>query len=145
MKDFRLMKRTKYIHAYLIAMVLIGLTAAVLRSVACLTDLDPHTLHYDNKVCITIANWLTASGVLIFFTYLFTEPREMRLVPSHENALTYIPSGAVSIALMLCIADRVSAIRSGAFGANPLLRYLTTALIALAAVSVVGFFLMVLI
>ena len=137
------MKRTKTIHAYLTATILITLCAVILRTIAYFASFDYETMHYSNKLLITIANILTACGVGLSFTYLLAEKDEIRLVPSGESALTYIPTGLVSIALMFCAADRISVISSGIYSRNSLLLYLSYALLALAVASVVGFFLMI--
>lgn len=138
------MKKTQLIDVYAILLAIVGLAAVVLRTIACLTSFDSVTMHFDDKVCINIANALVVMCTLFFATYLFTESKSLNPVASNENGATYIPAGLLSIALLFIAADRSVAIRqSSVFAANNVLRHLGNAVVTLAVVSVVAIFLMI--
>ncbi len=136
------MKRSKHIDFYIITLAVVGLAVAALRFFA-LLNFNQETMHFDDKTLINIANIITAVGVCIFATGLFLLPDDLDLVPSVDNAATGIPTGLVAITLLFSAAERAAVLRDGIFAGNPLLRYVTVILLALALLSVIGFFLLV--
>lgn len=138
------MKRSKQIDIYIISLVVLGLAAVTLRFIA-LLSFNNETMHFDDKVCIRIANLLTTLGVGIFASGMLFGLDDADLVPSSENAATYIPTGLVAIALMFSVADRAKVLMNGSFADNSTLYYFSIALLILSALSVVAFFILVLI
>ncbi len=104
-------KSAKQFGIYLPILFLILTAATVLRTVACFTELNYATGYFNGKVCIRIADWLTVAACLIAFSYLFFGKSNNPRI-RFGGIATYIPAGAVSVALILLSADMLSSVRS---------------------------------
>lgn len=94
------MKKLRTFDLYLIPLFFVSITAATLRTVALLTSFNSVTMHFDDKVAITIANVLIALTVIGFGSYLFLGEKERELIAKSGNASSYIPAGIMGIALL---------------------------------------------
>ena len=62
-------KARKPIDLYLITLFLLGGAAVVLRTVACFFEWNGVTMHFDDKVCITLGNVLVILAILLFSSH----------------------------------------------------------------------------
>ena len=88
---------SKRLGLYLIAMLFLTAAATVLRTAACIMDVDFSSGFFTNKSLITAANIIitfTATGV---FSYLFIAPR-INLRASFSTSTTYVPTGVLGVA-----------------------------------------------
>lgn len=136
-------KRTRPIDLYLLTLLLLGGGAVVLRTVACLTEWNGEAMHFDNSVCITIANLLTILALLLFATYFIVTKKGESFNASSDTALTYIPSGMVSVALLFISIQKLVERSEPYFVKNPLVSTLSIIIAILGILSVISFFLTV--
>ncbi len=136
------MKKLRRIDLYTIPLIFVAAAAVTLRTVALFTAFNSVTMHFDNKVAITIASILVALGVIGFASYLFLGEKEQELIARSDNARSYIPAGLVSIALLFLGAHCIGMSLSGRYPAGTLtLLPLICALLAF--LSAASFFLSV--
>lgn len=89
------------IFGFYFPMFVILMPAAVaLRSVALIKHLDEYGF-FSEKLVITIANAIAIGAVLFFLSYMFTENKNIKLIPSFDSPASYAPSAAVAVALAL--------------------------------------------
>ena len=134
-------KRTRPIDLYLITLLLLGGGAVILRTVACLTAWNGTTMHFDDRVCITIANFLAVLALLLFATYFIIAKKGENLVASSDTALTYIPSGMISVALLFIAIQKLVGRSDPYFVKNPHISTLSIIIAILGILSVISFFL----
>lgn len=102
------MKKTKRrLGIYLLLLILITAAAVVLRTLACFNDFNPTTGYFDDKLIITVADWLTVGGVVLFLSYPIASGR-VALRASFSSPMFYLPSGLVSVALLFLSAELLS-------------------------------------
>ena len=107
------MKKTqRYLGVYYVIMLLFMTAAVVLRTIACLTELDFKTGYFDGDICITLANSFAISGVIICFSYIFMVDKDMKLVASFDNPMTYVPGGAVSVSMLFLAVEMMRTVAS---------------------------------
>lgn len=94
------MKKLRTIDLYLIPLLFVGLTTVILRSVALLTCFNSLTLHFDDKIIITISSVMILLSVIGFASYLFLGEKEKDFIVRTDNARNYLPAGILSIALL---------------------------------------------
>ena len=94
------MKKLRTIDLYLIPLLFVGIATVILRSVALLTSFNTVTMHFDNKIAITISAVMVLLAIIGFATYLFLGEKERELIARTDNARNYIPAGILSIALL---------------------------------------------
>ena len=94
------MKKLRTIDLYLIPLLFVGIVTVILRSVALLTSFNTITMHFDDKIAITISAVMVLLAIIGFATYLFLGEKERELIARTDNARNYIPAGIVSIALL---------------------------------------------
>lgn len=104
-------KNQRHIGLYYAIMLVFMVIGITLRSIACFTELDYKTGYFDNDVCITLANSFVISGVIICLSYIFMAPKDLKLCASFDNALTYVPGGAVSVALLFMSAEMIRRVK----------------------------------
>ena len=106
------MKKTqRHIGLYYAIMLVFMVVGVALRCIACFTELDYTTGYFDNDVCITLANSFIISGVIICASYIFMADKNLKLHASFDNALTYVPGGAVSVALLFISAEMIRSVK----------------------------------
>lgn len=136
------MKKLRRIDLYTIPLFFVAAAAIALRTVALFTSFNTVTMHFDDKVAITIANILVSLGVIGFTSYLFFGEEERALITKSDNAPSYIPAGLVSIALLFLGAQLISVGLGGRYPIGPL-PILSILCALLAFGSVASFFLSV--
>lgn len=94
------MKKLRTIDIYLIPLLFVGIATVILRSIALLTSFNTVTMHFDNKIAITISAVMVLLAIIGFATYLFLGEKERELIARTDNARNYIPAGILSIALL---------------------------------------------
>ena len=135
------MKKLKTIDLYLIALLVLGLTASTLRTVAAFSAFNRVTMHYDDPVAITVGCCIATIAVVAFLSYLFLGDKSGKLVSHSSNWASYIPAGMVSVCLLFVSADKIASLVSGEYDRLTFALALITALLAI--LSVVSFFLSV--
>lgn len=133
---------------YLPIVLALVLLCVTMRTIAMLTSLNFSTGYYSDKLIIGIGDWVNVAAVIFSLSYLATGRKEAKLVGSYEGPLTYIPSAAVSIALLFLIPELISrfatlreSARDGVWTIASLSAIIT---IILSIVAVIAFFLTVL-
>ncbi len=100
------MKKTKSVFAvYAPIFFLMTAVATALRALACLYDLDILSGYFNDKSFINAATAVLVSGAVLLFTYAVTAPRGRKLRASFSTALTYVPAGIISAALVFFAAN----------------------------------------
>ena len=94
------MKNLKMLDIYTIPLLFLCPSVVILRSFALLTSFNTVTMHFDDKLAITVASGLIMLGILGFLTYLFVGEKEGDLIAKSDNAASFIPAGIVSTALL---------------------------------------------
>ena len=82
------MKKLRTIDFYLIPLLFIGITTVILRSVALLTSFNTVTMHFDNKIAITISAVMVLLAIIGFATYLFLGEKDLQ---EQERLTCYVP------------------------------------------------------
>ncbi len=94
------MKKLRNIDLYLILLACSGISSIVLRTFALLTSFNTVTMHFDDKIAITVGGAIIMLAIIGFISYLFPGVKELDLIAKNDNAASYIPAGVVSIALL---------------------------------------------
>ena len=136
------MRKLRRIDLYIIPLFFVLIASVILRTVALFTSFNTGTMHFDDKILITISNILVAISCIGFASYLIFGEKERELIAKSNNARSYIPAGIVSTALLFFGADNIGKIFDGTYVADPLPAMATVCAI-LAFLSVVSFFLTV--
>lgn len=76
------------------------LVTVTMRSVALLVNFNFDTNYFDEKILISISDYLVITASLFFFCYIFTTDKSMKLIPNFTSPETYVPTGIVSVALI---------------------------------------------
>ncbi len=100
MKDKR-----KLFGIYLPIFIITTLVSVTLRTVALFTDYTVSTGYYDNKLIISIADYLVTLSCIFFFTYLFAARRDIKLIPNFTSPATYIPTTVLFVAMSFMIVS----------------------------------------
>ena len=101
MKDFHQMKnKAKLFGIYLPVFLTAVIATVAMRTVALFSHFDFTTGYFTEKLLISISNYTLAAAVLLFFTYIFTARRDIRLIADFTSPATYIPTGIVGSALI---------------------------------------------
>lgn len=94
------MKKLRNIDLYLILLACSGISSIILRTFALLTSFNTTTMHFDDKVAVTVGGAIVLLAVIGFITYLLPGTRELDLIARNDNAASYIPAGVVCIVLL---------------------------------------------
>ena len=105
-------KNQRQIGLYYAVMLVLLVIGIALRCIACFTELNYKTGYFGNDVCITLANSLVISAAIICFSYIFVADKDFKLCASFDNALTYIPGGAVSAGLLFLSVKMISTVKN---------------------------------
>lgn len=135
------MRKLNKIDLYIIPLLFVLPAAVILRTFALFTSFNSITMHFDEKIAITVGSILVAVATVGFLSYLFLGEKEQNLIARNDNAASYIPAGIVSTALLFIGVHSIKM----AFGGYPEGIISTLSLICgvLAFVSVGSFFLSV--
>lgn len=140
------MKKFRLVDLYLIFLAVFGVIGAGLRSYALLTSFNSITMHFDEKIIITIANSMIAICALAFICYIFFGQKRENLIARTDNAASYIPAGLVSIAMAFMAGEMFAvkplSVRPGVIDYVYPISKITA---ILAILSIVAFFLSILI
>ena len=131
---------------YLPLLLLFMVSSVVLRTVASFESVDIATGYYVDSLLINISVCLLVAGCIVSATYLFGKNDEGGLTPRYDVAATYVPSGAVSVALIFVAfhfgAKYFDPNKLIAVGTNAIIADTLTLLVAITALlSIIGFFL----
>lgn len=139
----------KLIDVYILTLLEAGIAAVVLRTIALFTQYNASTSHYNDKVAITLSGALAVCGCLLLLTYIFLGEKKKIDLGFSENAGSYIPSGILSAALCFMAAERIMLLINPSndrfFKNNTILHTIFIITAVLAILSVISFFLSVLI
>ena len=137
------MKKLRIINLYLILLGCVGIIATTLRTYALLTSFNNITMHFDNKVAITVGGALVGVLAVAFLGYLFFGEKEKELIARTDNPASYIPAGIVSAAMLFMAAERFT---NKQFSySSELVGPISTICALLAILSIGAFFLSILI
>ena len=134
-------KEKRPIDLYLLPLFLLGTGAVILRTVACFTEWNGATMHFDNELSITIANLLVVFTILLFSSYFILARKSETYVANADNSLTYVPAGVVSVALLFLSFDKLASLKDHYVAANPTVSALSVLIAILGFGSVISFFL----
>ena len=95
-----MIKKSNSLGIYLPIFVLSTLSAVVLRSIACLTQLDFLSGYFTSKTLITISAIIAAFFSLFFLTYIIIKKRSVSLIADFTSPDNFIPTGIVGVALV---------------------------------------------
>ena len=128
--------RKKHLDIYLISLCLLVAAGVVMRTIAALGSLDYTLGHYSESVLITVANWITAGGTVLLFSYIAIAPRGIKYRADFSGAKTYLPTALVSASLVFLAISLVTDLYRKTHGKIDLdrLRDLTVIMPALSAV-----------
>lgn len=107
MKDFEMKNKSHKFGLYLPTFLTVLIAAVVMRTVALFIHYNPQTFYFSGKILISISNYTVIAAVIIFFSYIFTAQRDMRLIPSFTSPATYIPTLAVAVAIAFIIVHAI--------------------------------------
>ena len=137
---------SKKIGAYQLIVFIFLLASTVLRTVALFLDYNLQTGYFDSKACIIVGNAILITGIAVGLISALLFRDEMKFVASFDSAVTYIPSGIVSAALLFVagglsikVIDRPEKLLSKVSLTNPEVIYML--IIIAACVVAVGAFL----
>ncbi len=136
-------KSKKLIDLYLLTLFLLGVAALALRTVACFTDWNSLTMHFDGDVVITIANLLVVAAIVLFATYPLLASKRGKMIASSDTPHSYIPAGILAVALLFTAFARLAERSDASLDGNPLLRTLALIIFILGIMSAAFFFLTV--
>ncbi len=134
-------KAKKPIDLYLITLFLLGGAAVVLRTVACFFEWNGVTMHFDDKVCITLGNVLVILAILLFSSHFILAKKGDNLIASSKSSMTYIPSGMVSVALLFMSIEKLVGMKNPYISENAVLSVLSVIIAILGIASALSFFL----
>ena len=98
----------KRLGGYLPLMLILTAVATVMRCIACYNELDISTGHFNNDLTNDIATYLTVGAIVLYLTRFVSYKGERELRASFSNPITYLPAGAVSVALCFFATDRIT-------------------------------------
>ncbi len=93
-------KKNKLFGPYLPIFAILTVLATVLRCIACFIHYDPESYRFSSKALIAASDYAVIVGVLIFLTYTRRASGNKKFIPDFSSPATYIPTGAVSLALL---------------------------------------------
>ena len=134
-------KEKRPIDLYLLSLFLIGGGSVILRTVACFTEWNNSTMHFDNSTSITIANLLIVFTTVLFATYFLIAKKGEAFVASSSDSATYVPSGMVTVALLFLTIDKLTGLNDAYIASNSILSTLSILIAILGFCSIISFFL----
>jgi len=93
-------KKRPWLRFYLPLVMIFTLSAAAVRSVALLRDYNFAEGFFEDPWLSGIGATLIFAAAAISLTYLFIKETDRGLIPSFSGGLSFIPAGAVSVALV---------------------------------------------
>lgn len=138
-ETFKMKRNSKHFTLYSSLLSLLLLVAVTMRTVACFTELDYNSGYYGKELFISISAYVIVAAAVIAVSYVFiTEKRTP--APRSFGAVSYVPAGAVSAALLFLAAEllrKSKGIFSGGFSPSRLLGMLSA---IFALLSILCFF-----
>ena len=101
------MKKLRIIDLHLILLVCSGISSIILRTYALLTSFNRITMHFNDKIAITIGGGIVMLATLGFISYLIFGEKEADLIATNDNAASFIPAGIVSITLLFIGVENI--------------------------------------
>ena len=137
------MKKIRTIDLYIISVVFAIIAGCILRTFALLTSFNNVSMHFDDKILITISTVIVVLAVIGFASYLTFGEKETDLIAKSDNAASFIPAGIICTALIF-MGIRNLKLSFGSYPAG-MLRTLSLLSTLLALISVASFFISILI
>lgn len=137
------MKKFRLINLYLIILAVFGVIGAGLRSYALLTSFNSKTMYFDDKILITVAGAVIGVAAVAFLCYMLFGEKKENLIARTDNAASYIPAGIVCIALVFMTGEMIK--NKPLLHSPDLLRPISLITAVFAVLSIVAFFLSILI
>ena len=102
MKDFfeRMKLKTTLKRVYIPALLGTILLSVSFRIAAFFANLNTDTGFFENKILINIASVIVVAGCIFMFTYAFSGSKNQKLIADFSTPATYIPTGALSVAMI---------------------------------------------
>ncbi len=100
--------REKRLAIYLLALMALTLSAAVLRTLAVLRDFNRSSGFFDKKGLINAASVALALAFVLIIAYIIFGKQRSSLVANSHNPLTYIPSGFVALSFIFVAREVLS-------------------------------------
>ena len=129
-------QRSKLFGIYLPFFILITVGAIVLRTIATVNYFNYEYGYFTNKAVPAIANALIAAAFVFFLIYIISTREKLSLIPNFSSPANYIPSAAVSAALVFMIIHLAKVFINEEALIN---KYLALATLIFAALSIVYF------
>ena len=134
-------KEKRPIDLYLLSLFLIGGGAVILRMLACFTEWNGSTMHFNDSMIINAANLLIILSIVLFATYFLIAKKGESFVASSSESTTYVPSGMVTVALLFLTIDKLTGLNDAYVASNSVLSTLSTLIAILGICSIISFFL----
>ena len=87
-------------HLYFAIFSIASALAVTFRTIALFLDFDQKSGHFIDKGFIRAADIIISAGCIFLFTYVFFGGKKEKLLATFSTPHTYIPSGAVTVALL---------------------------------------------
>ena len=141
--DHKMRNRKRLFGIYLPFFLLLILGAIALKTVATIGFFNNRYDYFTNRTIPLIGNILIAVSIVSFIIYIIATQRSIKLIPSFSSPANYIPSAAVSAALVFMILHFFGVFKRGLSLSNiydtPLTSWLAIILAVLAGLSIVYF------
>ena len=102
--------KAKLFGLYLPLYSVVLIVSVIMRTVALFNYFNFSTEYFNNKILITVSDTLVSATALILFTYIFVSHKNVKLIPDFTSPKTYVPTGAVSVALLFIIIPLIDKI-----------------------------------
>lgn len=130
--------KTRLLGTYLPFFILLLLGAITLRTIALINYFNYDYHYFTAKTVPKIADGLIALAAVFFIIYIIGVRKKISLIPSFSSPANYIPSAALSAALIFAA---IRFVRSFVYSSSPIIRLLSLLLAALALLSIAYLFL----
>ncbi len=91
-------KNSKRLTVYVILMLALAIAACILRTLACVRDLEDNLIYFSNGAANLASGIVVSAGAVLLFSAAFTQ-KKVALRASFSTPMTYVPTGAVAISL----------------------------------------------
>ena len=142
-----MVQKKKLAGIYLAILGVVIFSTVSLRTAAILTDFNPSTNFFDEKNLIKPASWILTIGCIFLFSYALLAKKDEKLIASFTTPLTFVPTGALWIALIYFAIGFLSEAKSFGFDYRTLLTFKNigaslTFYLGLLAFLTIGYFLL---
>lgn len=95
--------RIRLFGIYLPFLLLLIVGAVTLKTIAAIGFYSYEHYYFTNKALPLVANILIVIAIVFFIIYIISTKKELKLIPSFSSPANYIPSAAISAALVFII------------------------------------------